>query len=124
VQLKSRMPTSVDRREVLFVGSGLGAFAGSDAGFAYALVGDLHGVRHLLGGGSSEGAKETGYIDSAVAHLGVDGSVHRGEEFVAKLVEDAIDVKVRHTLTITELWEDSRAESWNGYTASHSQRRN
>ena len=104
--------------DVLIFGAGLGAFAGSLAGLADALVGDLHGVRHLFGGGSREGTIETCDIDPAVAHLGVYGGVHRGEELVAKLVEDAVDVEIWHTLTIPELCHDGPAESRIAFVAS------
>ena len=80
----------------LFFGAGLGTFTGSLAGLADALVRDLHGVRHLFCSGSGERPIEARNVDAAVAHFGVDGSVHRGEEFVAKLVEDAVYVEVRH----------------------------
>ena len=102
----------------LVFGAGLGAFAGSLACLANALVGDLHGVGHLFCSGSGEGAIEAGHVDAAVAHLGVYGGVHRGEEFVAKLVEDAVYVEVRHTLTIPELCHDGSVESRNCHTAS------
>jgi hypothetical protein len=46
--------------------------------------------------------------------------VHRGEEFVAKLVEDAVYVEVRHTLTIPELCHDRLTESRNHQRASDS----
>ena len=91
----------------------LGAFAGSLAGLSDALIGDLHGVRHFLCGGSGERAIQARDVDAAIPHLGVDSSVHRGEEFVAKLVEDAVYVEVRHTLTIPELCHDRLTESRN-----------
>ncbi len=62
-----------------------------------ALVGDLDGVRHLLGGGAGEGAVEPLDIDTAVAHLGIDRLVHGGEKFVAELVEELVDVDVGHS---------------------------
>ena len=76
------------------VGADAGAFLGADGVGFETLVGDLDGVRHLLGGGAGEGSEETLDIDATVAELAVDRLVHGGEEFVAKLVEDLVDVDV------------------------------
>ena len=59
-------------------------------------------------------------VYAAIAHLRVHGGVHRGEQFVAKLVEDAVYVQIRHTPTIPELWDHRLTESRNPRSASDS----
>lgn len=78
----------------LVVGTGTGPFFGAGGVLFEALLGDQDGVRHLLGGSPGEGAIEAGNVDASVAHLRLDGGVHGGEEFIAELVEDAVDVEV------------------------------
>ena len=87
-----------EREVALFFGAGLGAFAGALARLTDAFVGDLHGVRHFFCGGSRERAIQACDVDATVPHLGVYGGVHRGEEFVAQLVEDAVYVEVRQVV--------------------------
>ena len=80
--------------EGLLVGAGAAAFVGTDGVGLDTLVGDEDGVGDLIRGGAGEGAVELGDIDAAAAELALDGGVHGGEELVAKLVEDFINVDV------------------------------
>ena len=59
-----------------------------------AFVGDGDGVRDLLGGGAGEGAVEPGDVDATLTQLGLDGGVHGGEELIAELVQNAVNVDV------------------------------
>ena len=74
-----------------------------------AFVGDEDGVGDFLGGGSGKGAVEARDVDAALAHLGLDGGVHGGEELVAELVEDAVDVDVGQGLSCCHDRARSRA---------------